>query len=165
MAGSNLKSALDVMPSLPKPPSLWGRFQPVHWQLRSGLQVEVILDCCHNVAGCKAFLDSLREFTLGRKGPIPRAFVSILRDKQVNEMLDLLRAEIPELLLFQVANERSITMQDLAPRHRDLLLFPSFLALRDGLLQCPGDLRPAVICGSIYALGEVLRMVGHDFVA
>ncbi len=143
------------------PPSLTGRAQRLLWQPKDAGARTIYLDAAHNLAGIRELCQTLAK--LRESGvTYEKAAVTILRDKAHPEMLDQLREQISEVLLFQVPGERSITTQDLADRHRDLVLFKSFATLVEFLKQNFDNGESILICGSIYGLGEVLRLIGPE---
>ena len=80
-------------------------------------------------------------------------------------MLDLLRAAIPNLILFRCQSERSFQQKQLALRHQDLPFSEDFSSACDlrkkALENHQGSFtRVTVIAGSVYALGEVMGQLG-----
>ncbi len=148
------EKALAVQPELPKvrPPALGARFQrlppPPELPLCEGL----ILDVCHNTHGAFALKSALLE----RDKPV-NALISILADKDVNEVLDILRSTVTIVGLFPVPTERTWSRQDLDPRHHDLPFFQDFHQAWHGIKQVSGEL---LITGSVYAVGWVAETLG-----
>ncbi len=116
----------------------------------------LLIDVCHNVDGVEAHREAKQDDPSLRR---PLALVSILSDKNINAMLDLLRLEYDDhILLFQIPNDRSLTQNDLAERHRGLKLFDSFeLAWQHALKERPSRKDSLVVCGSVLAVGHVLE--------
>jgi dihydrofolate synthase/folylpolyglutamate synthase len=151
---------------LPVPWTLWGRAQRrrVTFGEDSSFNRQVLFDVCHNVEGVEALrraLDQASGDTRAGGGTRP-ALISILRDKPVNEMLDLMRRFLNPIVLFKIENDRSFCREDLAPRHRDLPLYESLeeacrAAWAD---QRADEARPWVLCGSVAAVGFAMRFLG-----
>jgi dihydrofolate synthase/folylpolyglutamate synthase len=145
--------------AVPTPPSLRARFERVQCHV-AGAPRAFLLDVGHNVDGVRALAAALREsgLTAPGAGPRPPALVSILGDKDVDAILDVLRSVLDPIALFPVAAERTWTRAQLASRHRDLRWHGSFAeALADGEVAAASVRtgRPTVVCGSVLALGEV----------
>ena len=133
-----------------------GRYLSIELPEDRGGSRRLVVDVCHNVDGIEAHVQAKQnDISLHR----PLALVSILNDKNINAMLDRLRLEYNDhLLLFQIPNERSLTQNDLAERHRGLKLFDSFeLAWQHALRKRPSQKDSLVICGSVLAVGHVLE--------
>jgi folylpolyglutamate synthase/dihydropteroate synthase len=77
-----------------------------------------------------------------------------LVDKDCDEILDVLREVLSPIVLFASSGERSWTADRVAVRHRDLNFAPNFSAALKHL--APTD-KTTVICGSVHAVGEVMR--------
>lgn len=127
--------------------SLCGRFQ----QLEDGRGQPYLLDVCHNPHGAARFVEALdRLYGPGVRLP---GLVSILRDKDVSGVLDILTRKLDPVVLFKIPNERSLEAGILPARYASLPLagdFDSACALmgRTGL--------PQVVCGSVMAVGDVI---------
>ncbi len=143
---------------VPWPPSLVGRFQELRVRSVDRTVEEFLLvDVCHNVDGVRVLGESLQKSPWMKGGKFP-GIISILNDKNINGMLDILRSILEPLVLFKIDNERSLRSDDLEPRHRDLFLFSSFSeAWLNALATWRGQPEPWVICGSFRAIGEVLN--------
>jgi dihydrofolate synthase / folylpolyglutamate synthase len=135
---------------LPLPPNLRARYDEL--QLSSGQQL--LLDVCHNVDGAKSFAVALRR---AYSKPLP-AFISILVDKDFNQILDIFRDVLNPILLFRSENERSWKASDLGQQHRDLKFFDNFEQAwhHTGQNKNLGLDFPGVVCGSVVVMGEVL---------
>lgn len=163
----------------PMGPSVLGRFQhleiklPVSCRGTTGKQ-DLLLDVCHNIDGVLAFGEALGSAGIvgnARSEKCP-GLVSILGDKDVNGILDLLQGFLGPIVLFRIPNDRSFKEIGLAERFRDLPFFESFEDAFDfALTQWRGrgiDVRSEapevvpektwVICGSLAAVGEVLSV-------
>ena len=140
----------------PAPPTLWGRFMRLSIEL-AGKPRRVLFDVCHNVEGVQAFRDALAA-KLRPGGPrrIP-GLVSILSDKEINPMLDILKGILAPLVVFKVNHDRSMKAEDLHPRHGDVPYFASFAAAVRYLADKVQDDAPWVVCGSVLAIGTVLE--------
>ncbi len=146
---------------IPKPPCLWARFHEV-WAAPPGYPPRaLILDVAHNPHGAAALKKALPKKMPG--------LLSILKDKDCNGILDVLREVLQPLILFRNQSERGFTRDDLAERHRDLAFAQDFTAawillplLQESLssgknVDCNDKI---LVSGSVHALGEVLESLG-----
>jgi dihydrofolate synthase/folylpolyglutamate synthase len=138
---------------VPRPPSLQGRFD---W--REVAQQKLLIDVCHNPHGAEAFVSGLPK---NSRWP---ALVSILRDKDIEGILKILRPAVGPLILFSVPGERALRREDLSSVRSDLL---------EGVDWCPSwqeawdrarakwsrSGEPWIICGSVHAVGDVLAWI------
>lgn len=148
----------DRNPELP--PHMVGRFTRLT-VVHQGQPIPVLLDVCHNVEGVQALAAGVGECFPSRQGSLP-GVVSILKDKDLNGMLDILRSFLNPLVLFKVDNERTLCREDLEERHRDLPLVSSFEEAWHRMVSFsrPSQAEPLVICGSVFAVGQVLNSWG-----
>ena len=116
----------------------------------------VLLDVCHNIAGANALVAGIRASGLLEQNKTLPGLVSILADKDCDEILDILRPVLAPLALFATTSERSWTPERLASRHRDLPFLASFAEA----WAAPVTIQPMVICGSVHAVGEVTAALG-----
>ncbi len=145
-------------PDLATPPSLRGRFEELGVTRESGVEARLLFDVCHNVDGAVALRRALEA--PGSMAAVP-AYIAILADKDCNGILDVLRPALGKVRLFAVASERSWTRAALLPRHQDLAFFPDFQAAwRDASDAEAGGAAFNVVCGSVYAVGEVMAGLG-----
>ena len=153
-------AALD-QPGLVIPPSLRARFERV--VVKSGtIDHELLLDVCHNPDGAKALVRGLSEAAVvAAAGGKVAAFVSILADKDCDEILDILRRVCAPVVLFAVMSERTWGPERVAARHRDLAFYPSFDAAWTAAAPVPAA-APVLICGSVHAVGEVCTYFGIE---
>jgi dihydrofolate synthase/folylpolyglutamate synthase len=144
-------NATDANATVPIPPTLIGRFQELTVGPR---QTALLLDVCHNVEGAQAFVDGLKEKNLV---PCP-ALISVLGDKDVNGILDVLTKALSPVVLFASASERTWTPKHLALRHQSWRFEKSLEAAWDHWSQVKRAKsgKPLVICGSVAVAGEVL---------
>lgn len=151
-------------PEAPWPPSLIGRFQKMLLtDTASGKTRDALVDVGHNVDGIKTFVDATRESFSTQNGVFRKlpGLVSILKDKDVNPMLDLLRGILDPIVIFKINSERSIDPTCIAGRHRDLALFDSIdAAWSHAVNNWRNTSGPVVICGSVLAIGEVISYFG-----
>jgi len=147
------------------PAGLRGRFEFIRLPSSMLGFSTLLLDACHNVDGAATFAEALSEKY--RSGQLPEpvpAVVSILKDKQHGEILDVLRKVCSPLVLFPSTSERSWVRSDIAERHRDLLFADDF---KDAVARMtldtdsrPEDL-PLVVCGSVHLMGQVLQEISR----
>jgi dihydrofolate synthase/folylpolyglutamate synthase len=113
-----------------------------------------LIDVCHNPDGARAFAASLKSQFANRKLP---GFVSILKDKDCDHILDILRSVLSPVILFGIESERAWNKARLALRHQTLPFHPS---LQDAIASDISVARrdePWVICGSVAAVGHALK--------
>jgi folylpolyglutamate synthase/dihydropteroate synthase len=86
------------------------------------------------------------------------ALVCILKDKEMNRILDVLRSRLHPVILFGIEHERAWQPELLDVRHRDLPFYTSFQeAFQEALVRWnPAD-APWAICGSVLAVGQILQ--------
>lgn len=141
-------------------PSRLGRFQRVTGSPPGELPRPLIIDVGHNPAGAVALVSGLKACGL-LSGESRPGLVSILADKDIGGILDILRPVLSPLFLFASSSDRTFTRDMLASQHADLPFYPDFTgawrALQD--VSVPG---PWVITGSVYAVGEVFQILGID---
>lgn len=120
-------------------------------------EYEFLLDVCHNPAAMNEFMRVLcTRFPDPKKRP--PALLTFLADKDVNGMLDLLRGVLKTIVLFRLGDERSFGVDDLAERHRDIVVHDNFAAgWQSAKTEWKGIQGPWVVCGSLLGVGEVLR--------
>jgi dihydrofolate synthase/folylpolyglutamate synthase len=145
---------------VPAAPSLVGRFDMRTVTGPSGPARPVVLDVGHNPDGARALVAGLRETGLLAGGPLP-ALVSILGDKDVGGILDVLAGSLAPLHLFASGSPRTFTKATLPERYRHLPFHADFEAAWRAVAPLPTD-RPLVIAGSVHAVGEVLSALGIE---
>ena len=142
-----------------KPYSLTCRFQHLKIKLKSGREQKIILDVCHNVEAIKETCRTLKEQgTLAQHNKIP-IFCSILSDKPVTKMLGYLQAFSKPLVLFSCSSERSFATTDLEKPFDALPFYKSFDKIIEEDHGLYASDAPWLICGSFFAIGEVLSLV------
>ena len=147
---------------LPWPITLTGRFQCVR-VTKENTSRRLIFDVCHNPHGASAFARGLEETGLVPQGQKRPALISILRDKDGAGIWRALRGKISEALLFQISSERTWTEEN-SP-----VPGPMFASFRDAFgaaVRRPewsdDDKQPWLVCGSVAAVGSVLRWFRED---
>ena len=153
-----LTKALGALESstVKMPPSMRGRFEILQLPTIQGSNRTVIFDVCHNIAGAQAFIKGLRSRGFVAENKRLPALVSILADKDCDEILDELSTALTPIYLFPANSARSWSPLRLAKRHRELLFFPNFTAAWTALETN----LPIVVCGSVHAVGEVMAELG-----
>jgi dihydrofolate synthase/folylpolyglutamate synthase len=127
-------------------------------------EIEQIIDVAHNPAGVAnlaAFID--------RRHPVRRniAVFSMLKDKDLAEVVRLIGSRIASWHLAQLDGSRAATLQDLADvvsihSNSEIKMWPNPLQAYEMAMQqaCPGD--RVVVFGSFYLVGAILKSVpGH----
>ena len=157
--GREWKSLADIWPLLgqgkkPAPVTLYGRSQRLQIPSAQG-PVPMIVDVCHNPDGAQTFLAGLKGD--GFQETVP-GLVCILKDKEMDRILDVLRSRLHPVILFGIDHERAWQPELLAPRHRDLSFYSSFdEAWRKGLETWKPADGPWAVCGSVLAVGRILQ--------
>lgn len=144
-----------------KAPSRYGRFHRHHGAPHGFRPRPMILDVGHNPAGARAFVEGLRAAGLLSHGPLP-GLVSILGDKDIGGILDVLRTVLNPLFVFASSSERSLSQEMIPSHHRDLAFFNDFARAWQVLDQGQPDDRPWVITGSVHAIGDVFQVLSID---
>ena len=144
-----------------KAPSRYGRFHR-HLGAPPGFSPRaLILDVGHNPAGAAAFVAGLRTSHHLQDGPLP-GLVSILGDKDIGGILDILRPVVSPLFLFASTSERSLSPEMIPVRHRDLSFFTDFRSAWEALDRVQSEDRPWVLTGSVHAIGDVFQVLRID---
>lgn len=107
----------------------------------------LVADGAHNEQGIRALCDGLKphQFT--------RCYFSVLADKQGREMIKTLKGKIDRIILVEFESSRLADLHELAAEG-NLKLIP-FDQLKTRLDL---ETEPALVCGSLYFVAEVLRM-------
>lgn len=151
-------------PEGPWSPVLCGRFHPVEMSIDSGRLAatgagrelgarDFLFDVCHNPHGARRFVEALdREF--GSDAMLP-GLVSILNDKDIGGILDVLSGKLHPIVLFRISNDRGLKQDSVPGPYRELPIAGDFAeAVR--MLAAITKETPWVVCGSVMAVGEVL---------
>ncbi len=139
------------------PVTLLGRCQNIRAREKHA-QRRLCLDVCHNPDGARRFVEAWQQKAGGRRVP---AMVSILRDKEFDVILDILRPHFDPLVLYRNASERSWDQTALAERHRDLIFVETLEQAWQVLADHTGDRdTPWVACGSVFAVGQLMQYIG-----
>lgn len=134
------------------PVTLAGRAQRV--TSRDALARKFLIDVCHNPDGARAFAAAVKRAYPDRKMP---AYVSILRDKECDNILDILRSVLSPVILFGIESERTWDKASLAARHQELPFYPSLEAALTSELSLSRQDEPWALCGSVAAVGHALK--------
>ncbi len=116
----------------------------------------VIMDVAHNPAGCRAVAEAL--------GRCVTVF-SVSSDKDVARMLDILAPVSAPLILTEYTGGRCLPLHELrrhAARHPHEAHADLTEAVKMGMALASED-TPLLVTGSIYAVGEVRRMLVEQF--
>lgn len=140
----------------PWPFSFLGRMQRM--QVKAHTKTwDFYLDVCHNVASVRECVRTLQSAGLLASGKKLAGFVSILRDKDLEPMLDVLNEVFDPFAVFKIEHERSITEERLNG-YKDLTLYDKFADVWEEFADRISS--PVVICGSFYAVGKVIEYFG-----
>lgn len=137
----------------PWPFSFLGRMQNLHVR-GNNKSWDFHLDVCHNIASVEQFVRSLEAtgLVIRKVKKIP-GLVSILRDKDLEAMLALLREVFDPFMIFKLDHERSIRDEQLT-HHKDLVVYDNFQHLWS--VNATSLPSPIAVCGSFYAVGTVI---------
>ena len=116
-----------------------------------------LIDVCHNPDGARAFAAAVKAVYPQKS---LAGYVSVLKDKDHDTILDILRSVLHPVILFGIENERSWNLASLATRHRDLPFFASLEEAWQASVQggeTPTE--PWAICGSVAAVGYALKQM------
>lgn len=128
--------------------SVWlGRFQVIHrhptW----------IIDGAHNAHGMRAMIQALRSYRLPNQ-PIKVLFAA-LRDKPVDEMLQLLQPEVTHLTLTTFTHYRSMNLATFIPPS-GVVIDSHYHQLLDRWMEEADEDTLYLVTGSLYFLTEVV---------
>ncbi len=144
----------DPLPERRWPPNMWGRY---HHLFAPSFSRPFLLDACHNVDGAQVFIQTVQH-QYGKLAKLP-ALVSILGDKNINEILDVLSENLAPIYIYKQSNARTLQAEQLSEKFKQLPVFESFSdaleAARD--IMTSDQHLPVVICGSIHGLGEAFQ--------
>ncbi len=140
-------------PSGPWPFSFLGRMQNMQ-VFEKNKTWNFYLDVCHNIASVQQFICTLESMGLvtRRFKKIP-GLVSILRDKDLEPMLELLHEVFDPFMIFKIDHERSIRDEQLT-HHKDLFVYDNFQHLWS--MNADSLPSPIAVCGSFYAVGTLI---------
>ena len=114
----------------------------------------------HNLPAISTFVDSLRRYCgLGCGQRVP-GIISILADKDMNGMLDLLKSVLEPIFLFKLESDRTFEESDIAERHRCLHVYKNFAeAWTEYSLQEKNLTAPLVVGGSFLAVSQAMSVL------
>ncbi|HJZ70274.1 MAG TPA: folylpolyglutamate synthase/dihydrofolate synthase family protein [Vicinamibacterales bacterium] len=121
---------------------------------------EVLLDAAHNPAGALALASYLRA---DGRGPRPLVF-AVMRDKDIREMLTVLLPETSRLIATAASTPRSAEPESIASVAREIAPGLPIVVepAPDAALAHAWRVSPAiVVAGSIFLLGDVLRLINR----
>ncbi len=153
----NLKVPAEILMEFgsskgPWPLSFLGRMQKLRVEGRSRTW-EFYLDVCHNVASVRECVRTLKSLNVHNGKPLT-GFVSILRDKEISPMIELLHEILNPIMVFKIDHERSISREQVTSQSSQLTLYESFEELWKDCADAVSS--PVLICGSFYAVGKVI---------
>lgn len=105
----------------------------------------VILDGAHNAHGIRALCESLTGFH------DPMIIFSVLKDKNFEEMLDILETVSQSIIICPFANERAVDIH--AIHKRKAITFME--DYREALQEAQRQNRTAIVTGSLYFISDV----------
>jgi dihydrofolate synthase/folylpolyglutamate synthase len=120
-----------------------------------------ICDAAHNVSGARALVGSLKK--IGFRGDV--TVFAVLRDKDYARMLALLSTCTDRFVLTKADTHRALPLYRLRQTGRNLGLKLETCSSVPGALECAlrrtGGGGNLLICGSLYALGEAMQVLGY----
>ncbi len=121
----------------------------------------VIVDGAHNPACMQALAASLGRYFPGQRRVL---LLGILRDKDINEMLEQLLQPEDIVIVTSVDSERASQPEQLAARVREhevaaVETISDHAAALDRALGLAAGERLLVVCGSLYMVGELRQLV------
>ncbi|MFK7827337.1 MAG: folylpolyglutamate synthase/dihydrofolate synthase family protein [Oligoflexales bacterium] len=142
-------------PDLPWPPSLVGRFQELKVNKHIGDSFNIFLDVCHNPAAAREFVATFKKREHTDKIP---GFVSILNDKDIVQILNILREVLEPIYFFKVRSER--TNLDSSKGHFVNESFSVFADLKSAWMEGKklNQYNNYAICGSFFAVADALKL-------
>jgi dihydrofolate synthase/folylpolyglutamate synthase len=135
-----------------------GRFQVV--PARNGWP-EIVLDVAHNPAGAWALRSALSE----RYGDALLIFVfGAMRDKAISEMTEILFPLAVRVIATRPENPRAASPEEIqkaaARMENEIETTPGVAQALERAREIAGTKTPIVVTGSIYLVGEVMRVLG-----
>ena len=122
---------------------------------------EVLLDAAHNPAGAAALASYLQEMS---PTPLPLVF-AVMRDKDIAGMMRFLAPSVGSLVATRASHPRSADPEAIAERARaiapglDVSVEPN---VADALARAWRSSPRVVVAGSIFLLGDVLRVIPFE---
>jgi dihydrofolate synthase / folylpolyglutamate synthase len=113
----------------------------------------LMIDGAHNPLGIKALVQEIKKRWGDRNVLL---IFGAVADKNIKEMLDMLRPVVREIFLTRVPSERSASLEELS------LLVPEakcFESLQEALEKADQQPNPIVIAGSLFLVGQALSLV------
>lgn len=114
----------------------------------------LLLDGAHNAHGIKALVESLQ----GHNNI--RVIFSVLKDKNFEEMLDLLETLTSDIVVTPFYNERALDVHILEKRGHIRYEKDYHLAIKEAMAQG----KDCVVTGSLYFISEVRNFVYKEFI-
>lgn len=124
--------------------AIWlGRFEVI------ATHPEIILDGAHNAHGIRALCDSLQHISN------PAIIFSVLKDKNVNEMLSLLETVSDDITICHFQNNRVIDVDTLKHK-KHLTVMDSYV---EAIYNARKRGKKIVVTGSLYFISEVRKYI------
>ncbi|MDP9162249.1 MAG: bifunctional folylpolyglutamate synthase/dihydrofolate synthase [Acidobacteriota bacterium] len=141
-----------------------GRFQVFHsFNSNEGLRQEFILDVAHNPAGAWTLRSTLSAYCKDDERPLTFIF-GAMRDKAIGEMAEILFPLAERVIATQVDNPRAATPEEIqAAAGRVAVKIEHAENVAEALdiaSKRAGKNSVTVITGSIYMVGEAMRVLG-----
>jgi dihydrofolate synthase/folylpolyglutamate synthase len=127
---------------------------------RHGNWPEIVLDVAHNPAGAWALRSALSE----RYDDRPLIFVfGAMRDKAISEMTEILFPLAERVIATRPENPRSASPEEIhqggSRTGAEIVAVAEVAAALDRARQAAGPQAVIVVTGSIYLVGEVMRLL------
>ncbi len=110
-----------------------------------------IIDGAHNPHGIKALIDNLKNFYPNKKFNF---ILNILKDKDINEMIDSIKPYSQYIYLTPNKNERSYSADELRKGFSKRENFFVFDDIPSAIQKALSENTPTVFTGSLYGIGE-----------
>jgi dihydrofolate synthase/folylpolyglutamate synthase len=120
---------------------------------------EIVFDAAHNPAGARALASYLRSLDREK----PTLVFGVMRDKDVDGMLEVLLPMVGRVIVTQPSNPRAAAAEELASQIRALappLQVDVIGSPHDAVTRATNDSPFVVVAGSIFLLGDVMREFG-----
>lgn len=110
-----------------------------------------IIDGAHNPHGVKALVENIKSFYPHKKFVF---IINVLRDKDIDEMIDSLRPFALKIHLCPNKNERSYSYRELKEKFSNKEDFLVFKDIPTALSSTLSKKVPSIFTGSLYGIGE-----------
>lgn len=156
-------SAVRAAGFLPDEITINKGLQSTRWEGRlEQFSNHILIDGAHNPQGAKALVDTLMKLYPNQKMTF---LLGMLRDKEIKSVYEMLRPIARRVILTEVPSPRTANEGDwdgMTQRDKDVVFIKDFQAAfkeADNVRNMGENL---VICGSLYLIGAIRPLLGHD---